>query len=551
MRGIMLIDVLGKVAQSLLRQRFLPTLQSWRHPLQLGGFPKCSTLFATQYLRAFHDRTRALHLPAAVLFVDVKSAFHSMVRQLLFGGVQQLPAHLCHLLREVDCDPDQLMAEFARTSAAFLAGVSPCDRKLLQGARQFTWFRLAGTDSAYCTSRGSRPGSPLADVAFNGMMVQVLQDLHVALQQVSGLRDGLLQLELPAPPVTWVDDVAVPVVTCECALLEPTLTQIAELTVEVFRRHGLVINFGRRKTEAVVTFRAGDAPQHRTSLFVNRMGHILLPTVGQTLRCVAEYEHLGTIFAGDRTLQCELVHRRQRALKAYRQVGKSVLRNRHVGVATRLKLSEALIVPILLHGAGNWGMISKRCFQSLRSCIMTWQRSIVNDGFWTADQLTDFELQCKWKLPSLALRLAKARLLYAFHCFQDGPGLLVDYVTATAPLSGSWFEALRQALRWVATMDPVFCAPDLVDGPIHAIVQWFTLHRHEVPRKIRRLYKKDVFQAHVLGDALSLHKQLQSTLMTAGVIFAGSPQPATPDLDAFLHCDWCERFFDTQQTPIR
>eukprot|EP00435_Cladocopium_sp_Y103_P025309 s1433_g6.t1 len=174
MRGIMLIDVIGKVAQALLRQRFLPSLQSWRHPLQLGGFPKCSTLFATQYLRAFHDRARAQNLPSAVLFVDVKSAFHSMIRQLLLGNDNPIPEHLRQLLHEAGCDPAQIAAECDRTSASFLADVPPRECKLLQDAHQFTWFGLAGTDETFCTSRGSRPGSPLADVAFNGAFFESL-----------------------------------------------------------------------------------------------------------------------------------------------------------------------------------------------------------------------------------------------------------------------------------------------------------------------------------------------------------------------------------------
>ena len=85
MRGIMLMDVLGKVLHAILRQRFLPTLTQWRHPLQLGGFPRCTTLFATHYLRAFQQKAISKGLSSAVLFLDVKSAFHSMIRQMLVG----------------------------------------------------------------------------------------------------------------------------------------------------------------------------------------------------------------------------------------------------------------------------------------------------------------------------------------------------------------------------------------------------------------------------------------------------------------------------------
>eukprot|EP00435_Cladocopium_sp_Y103_P018075 s1433_g4.t1 len=365
--------------------------------------------------------------------------------------------------------------------------------------------------------------------------------------EVPSLQLGLLSLGLPAPPVTWVDDIAVPVVATECSTLESALVQIAEVVVSVCRRHGLVINFGQHKTEAVVSFRSRDAPRHRAALLVERMGLLPLPQLHRSLRCVAAYEHLGTIFAGDNTLHQEVAHRRSKALHAYRQIGKSILRNRHVDVQVRLKLFEALIIPILLHGAGNWGVLSKRSFQSLHSSIMTWQRSIVNDGFWAADQHTDLELQRHWKLPSLALRLIKARLLYAFHCLCEGPGLLIDYLTADAHLPGGWFVALRQALCWTARMDPTFCPPELAAASPTVIIQWFTDHRQHGASKIRSLYRKDLLQAHVLGDALALHKQLRNTMHRAGVVFENTTACFSTSPDDPFACDWCGHAFDTRQ----
>ena len=88
---------------------------------------------------------------------------------------------------------------------------------------------------------------------------------------------------------------------------------------------------------------------------------------------------------------------------------------------------------------------------------MKWQRSIVNDGCWTDDQHSDFELQCQWKLAPLALRLAKARLLHAFHCAVAGPVILIDFITASAHQRRDGFAALRRAFTWLSEMDNCFC----------------------------------------------------------------------------------------------
>lgn len=366
------------------------------------------------------------------------------------------------------------------------------------------------------------------------------------LLQIEGLQTGLNLLGLPAPPVTWVDDVAIPVVTQHCFQLEDVLKQVARSSLQVFRQAGLALNFSSRKTEAVVSFRDAQAPMHRHALFVERLGRLDLGADGIFLACVGSYEHLGTTFTSDGLLRDEIAHRRTRAIQAYRQVSKGIFRNRHIAVPARLKLFESLIMPILLHGAGNWGLLPARSFNSLHACIMSWQRSIINDGFWTDNQHTDFSLQCAWKLPPLAVRLAKARLLYAFHWAKDGPRLLVDYATANKAAHG-WFQALRHALGWLATLDSHFCPPDLQASTPEIILAWLTQHGNDGPRIVRRMYKKCLMQNHVLGDVVDLHAQLKQTLERHGVTFEQQTSCPTQQTDRCLQCSWCAHTFDQPQ----
>eukprot|EP00435_Cladocopium_sp_Y103_P040557 s3265_g11.t1 len=546
MRGIMLIDVLGKILQSLLRQRFLPALMRWRHPLQLGGFPHCSTLFATHYLRTVQERANALSLSSAVLFIDVKSAFHSLVRQIIFGGEHPLPDHLCQLLADAGCDVQQLQQDLFGHSEAFRRDVPLCEQRLMQDAHNFTWFTIAGSDDTFCTARGSRPGSPLADVAFNALMVQVLTALHDALHDFPLLRAGFLALGQEAPPITWVDDVAVPIIAVHAAELESLIVSVANATIRTFLRFGLVLNLNKKKTEVVLAFRSTGAPGLRQDLFIDRLGRIPL-SAGSHLQCVAAYEHLGTIFTADADLRGELTHRIARARQAHRQVAKTILRNRHVAIAIRLKLFESLVIPVLLHGSGNWRLLSVRQFQLLHALIVKWQRSIIGDGFWAPDQSTDIELQCQWCLPPLALRLAKARLLYAFHCMKDGPGVLIDFVTSVAHLPQSWFVALRKALSLLASMDGSFCPSDLHQASVERILQWLHDHLRHGPQRVRSLYKRSLLQFQVLGDAYALHKQLQHVLEDGGVSFQSVAPSLTSTVFELFPCNWCSHVFDSLQ----
>lgn len=210
------------------------------------------------------------------------------------------------------------------------------------------------------------------------MMVYVLNELLSGLANISCLQRGFDMMTMHAPPVTWVDDVAIPIVAPSADMLEDTIIQVAETSVTAFQKFGLSLNFKHKKTEVVVTFRNAGAPAKRKSLMVDRLGLLHLPTLQSSLKCVATYEHLGTIFSADGDTKSEISHRKARATQAYRQVSKPILRNRFVPIETCLKLFESLIVPVILHRAGNWALLPHRQFQSLHSCIMKWQRSKIN-----------------------------------------------------------------------------------------------------------------------------------------------------------------------------
>ena len=126
--------------------------------------------------------------------------------------------------------------------------------------------------------RGAAVLEPLADVAFIAMMIRVLDDLHEELAAIPCLQRGFLQLGLHSPLVTWVDDVAIPVVCEHCESLESTLCQVADCMVDVFKKAGLILNFKSKKTEVVVALRGQDASTFRRDLFVERHGCLQRPS---------------------------------------------------------------------------------------------------------------------------------------------------------------------------------------------------------------------------------------------------------------------------------
>ena len=84
-RGIMLMGTLTKRVHSLLRQRTIQVLLPHRTPGQLGGFPGQQVLFGQQALRTFAHIAHRHSLSSGVIFLDLKNAFHKLIREQVTG----------------------------------------------------------------------------------------------------------------------------------------------------------------------------------------------------------------------------------------------------------------------------------------------------------------------------------------------------------------------------------------------------------------------------------------------------------------------------------
>ena len=84
-RDIFLGDDSGKAISQIARSRLLPMATALTNTYQFGsGFNGGETCFAHLYIRLFIDICLNLKLNASVLFVDVVTAFASMLRSIIF-----------------------------------------------------------------------------------------------------------------------------------------------------------------------------------------------------------------------------------------------------------------------------------------------------------------------------------------------------------------------------------------------------------------------------------------------------------------------------------
>ena len=84
-RGILLLPTFAKRVHAILRGRLMQQTSRSRDPGQLGGYAGQQVAFGSHIIRTATNIFAANTWSSFVLFVDLKTAFHHLVRQLVFG----------------------------------------------------------------------------------------------------------------------------------------------------------------------------------------------------------------------------------------------------------------------------------------------------------------------------------------------------------------------------------------------------------------------------------------------------------------------------------
>ena len=120
-------------------------------------------------------RAYAARMPSAILYVDLRSAFHSLVRELVLGAGLGGPTDLRALQKTLDQEgfEDEIIDKITQTHGILPDGILKALMRELHG---FTWSTIQG--KGVRTARGSRPGSPLADALFHCLMSPIVKQIE-------------------------------------------------------------------------------------------------------------------------------------------------------------------------------------------------------------------------------------------------------------------------------------------------------------------------------------------------------------------------------------
>ena len=218
---------------------------------------------------------------------------------------------------------------------------------------------------------------------------------------------------VPVVEVTYVDDLAVLLAASSAQTLLLAIGILLKELVVVFAAFGLVINWGKGKTEAFLNLRGKGANIVRKRLYGSNgdvEGKIAVSDV-VALRLVSQYKYLGSMFSADGAPGADVSLRISSATAAYAPIAKKVFGQVRFPQALRLNLAFTLVFSRLLFGVHVWSCIPLAAYLRLNAGYMKVLRQISAQSRYDANcKLDDLAVRKLLKKPSLQCVVSKARL---------------------------------------------------------------------------------------------------------------------------------------------
>jgi len=545
-RGILLLPTLAKSFHALLRKKVIQLLDHRRLPGQLGGFAGQEVLFGSQVLRVLGRTALAKGLSIGVLFVDLSTAFHCLIREMVVGIADHHKLqYVFDALQWTEDSSSRLRFGQAIPCLLEQLGAPAYLVRLLQNIHDSTWTTINGKEFIR-THRGTRPGSPLADVIFHYIMF----DFSIALRdflQVNGYVEKFdRHLSMDVDMIIWSDDLAVPIIEEHAADLIPSLLHLLDFVRTQFAQRGFKINLNKGKTCIVATFSGnGAAPARRQFQLIPQPGTSFEFSDGteQFVHITPAYRHLGTLYTSDQNLDTEISHRIGIARSAFEQLRRRLMANKHLPLKIRLQLFSSLILSKLYFAAGSWHTPTGRQLERIRNAVGRMIKAIVGPSQRTKSMARTL---AQMGILDPRVRLAVERLLYAQRLFHHGPAFLQLMTHAEAAQhSFSWMTGLQHDLRWLygveAVADPGLLATDLTE-----LIEIWQQDAGRWRARVRRASQRHLFQDLMIHEVQQWHADIFHLLRHNAFTF--DPDPALLHLQERLYqCPDCERSFTTPQ----
>eukprot|EP00435_Cladocopium_sp_Y103_P056901 s1056_g19.t1 len=555
-RSIFISDYTTKIYHGALRRHLLDAWTQVLSHLQFGGRQGLAADQAHHCLQAHAAHAHARQHPMAILFLDFRAAFYSVVRQGLFHHGPS-PEAFVYAMHQMGISPDEvnrLLATAADDGA--VSGISSHALCLLKDLMERTYFTVEGLDMVALTTRGTRPGDPVGDAFFNVAMAVVLKRVtHSIQQQTTAVWEGAAgavgQFDMGVAPavfgwfeVAFVDDCAIAMrAPSNDALLSLAHIALRAIHTEAEAR-GLGLNWDKGKTELLLQPH-GSGTRALKERLAQAQQMLDVPVGDQLLhlRVVHAYKHLGS------WLQTGAKHARDARAKltcarqAWGPLVRPVLRQRKLDHLTKVRLMESLVFTRATYNVHVWSWLDEKELDKwahgMRSMIYPLLKAHLS-GLPPFQFTTEQIFGLAGMVPPID-QLHAARLRYFQRWLSHCPQVLWSLLVDTSSHESSWLCQLRRSLRWFVRFYGARCQlnpdGDLLDWILFVSVDGSWKGRvKSALRSCRRYYEEH-------AKAAVWEKAFEAQLHADGVEMPCSwTSPPTP-----WRCELCQEHFGSRR----
>eukprot|EP00435_Cladocopium_sp_Y103_P056468 s2453_g19.t1 len=470
-RSIFLSDCLAKVHHGNMRKCLADVWVASDDVIQFGGKKGYSTDLAHHLLGMHMTWGRQRNLSVGLLFVDLQAAFYSVLRGSFFAD--NVNDHLlCKGMQHFGITPadwHSIRQQVERDYA--LQGVGQHAEGILRDMFTATHFRMSNIPNAVCTTRGTRPGDPVADIMFNMLFRLVLLDTREMFQRISSLpwigspvspADVTDPGEMPMQgfcDVSFVDDVAYSLHVHDPRALNHEMQCLASCLHDVARSRGLSINYSKGKTEAMLRHAGQGCRKERQKLWHDLEGTLPVITEQETstLRVVHAYKHLGSFLQDLGVCTRDMKLRVAQARQAEGQLHRSFYAKTRISIEVRARVFHSLVSSRHLFQAHTWAWITDRDLEIWHSGLRSQIAGLVRQCIRPIPhfKFSTTQLYALAGLPGPSDELHANRLRYFGRILHSGPSSLWKLLHESHGQQ-SWPALLVSSFKWLCAHSPSF-----------------------------------------------------------------------------------------------
>ena len=438
-------------------------------------------------------------------------------------------------------------------------GISDALRACAQEALEDTWFSVpvrgsGSSDTQVWSRQGTRPGDPCADVNFAAIISRAIAEIHSDIEPMMPRIQYDAAESEALPPTLWADDVALCLQADTSEVLVEAVRACVSATQRMCRKHGLLLNFSKGKSEVLLKLHGPQSAAIGRRLHFDEAGQLAFAShkCGRAetayINITPAYKHLGGFACAAGHFRAEVRHRIGRASQALKDVRK-VLVNRHISLQGRLNILKSCVFSVLFFGSETWlGVTAKQlrspqavCMRGYRTIAAAWNNS--NEG----RHVTDAEVLRTLEQPSAEIIIRVNRLRYWRRFLQHAPNQLQQLVIdEDKHLKQSWLELVKHDLAWLKA-----CLPDSFQGypsPWIDMQKWAAIAGWGDSKWkgiLSRAVSVDILRNAIQNSYEEWRKRFETSLFEAGGVLSPDSAVRTPEILRLHTCEFCNQSFNT------